>query len=141
LAVYCKFCQEKYESERGYSKGQKAIDRAKRWSRKNPDRYRAAQLRSYLKLRGDAKSYTEILEDMTSGIKCPYCGDTLTYENLSYDHRDGSGSEILPCCVGCNLVKHIFDYEDFMKIVALLGAERIRYYHGKTRRVHVKTPA
>lgn len=138
LTVYCRYCHTKYNKR--YKKSAAAIARADVWKLENPDRFKAAQLVGYLRRRTNQKDATveSVLLEIKKSYICPYCNSPLTWRNFSYDHKDGMGTDVHPVCTECNLLKHNFEHEDFLRIASLLGIERLKYYHSKLKRPYGK---
>jgi hypothetical protein len=136
LAHQCKECHcrrsnEAYRRRRDWYKTY-----TREWLRKNPDRHRATRMANRYK--ADGLTRDRVWADMHDGLRCPYCDVALDWENLSYDHKNGPGTEIHPVCLPCNDLKRVFDDEDYRKIVGLLGPERLAYYKSRLPRSNYK---
>jgi len=130
LSVYCRSCHVSYNAR--YASAERAIVRSRRYAKRHPERVKASQLASHLRRKGGIeKNINAIEREIRSGRTCPYCGDTLTVRNFSYDFKNGAGGSFHAVCVGCNSVKHMIEHRDFVRIVALLGTSRLGYYKRK----------
>lgn len=134
LSTYCKTCHVKYYALS--MKSDAALERAERWKKKYPEKFKATQLASALRRRSDNCRMTmqDVLNDFKNYTHCPYCKITLTWRNFSYDHLDGRASEVHGVCVECNLLKNQFHHSDFLTICNALGQERLRWYTERVRR-------
>lgn len=131
LSFVCKPCHG--DLNRSYNKlnRDKRDASVKAWQARNPDRYKASMIAS--KYRADGLTIEIVWQHMHERHQCPYCETLITSKNISYDHIDGPGSPVQPTCVPCNLLKHVFTDEDWRRIVALLGPERMEFYRNRIR--------
>ena|SRR5688572_240430 len=132
----CKVCLCKKSNERCARLSDRYSRYAREWRERHPDRYRATRMANRYK--ADGLTRERVFADMRSGLRCPYCGVAIDWENISYDHKNGPGTEIHPVCLPCNDLKRVFNDEDYRAIVALLGPERLAYYHSRLPRSHYK---
>src|SRR5260370_28735567 len=126
FASYCRSCMSKYN--RRYRKKENTLKRAQEWAIENPDKIRLTQIVAYLKRVGSPKPREEVQLDLINKIHCPYCDVILDWTNLSYDHKNGKGSDTHPVCITCNLIKHIFTHDDFILIVKIIGIDKLKEY-------------
>lgn len=125
LAYTCKRCHAGLNKQYARNNKERLNATGRKWRAKNRKKFKAVALASR---HGIDRSVIQAAMDAES--PCPYCEQTITWQAISVDHKDGKGSDTHFTCWPCNNIKGVFTDSDFRKIIAAIGGPlRLREYH------------